>query len=131
MLQRPMPGIQETAMSLMARYQPDANSAFVLQSQGTNVLNASYWQKINEKCEAGTELQVINLPSQGRREAVCTVAAKYEFTAATMRTMVDNMGKISMLLEEKVAPGFSFLISGEMDHLKGENKFGVGIQLES
>ncbi|KAJ1915537.1 translocase of outer mitochondrial membrane [Mycoemilia scoparia] len=131
MIQKPMPGVQETATSLMARYQPDINSAFVLQSQGTNVVTASYWQKINAKCEAGTELQIINIPSQGRREALCTVGAKYDFTAATIRASADNMGKVSMLLEEKIAPGFSFLVSGELDHLKGENKFGVGLQLES
>ncbi|ORX67915.1 hypothetical protein DL89DRAFT_269095 [Linderina pennispora] len=129
--QSPMPKVQETSISLALRYQPSADRVWVAQTQGTNILSTSYWRKITEKCEAGAELQVMNMPSQGRREASCSVGVKYEFAASTMRAMADNMGKVSMLLEEKIAPGFSFLISGELDHLKGENKFGIGLNLES
>ncbi|KAJ2778315.1 translocase of outer mitochondrial membrane [Coemansia javaensis] len=129
--QSPIPQIRETSISLAARYQPSEDRAWVAQTQGTNMLTASYWRKITEKCEAAAELQMLNVPSQGRREASCSVGVKYEFAAATFRAMADNFGKVSMLLEEKIAPGFSFLISGELDHLKGENKFGVGLNLES
>ncbi|KAJ1858669.1 translocase of outer mitochondrial membrane, partial [Coemansia sp. RSA 486] len=98
---------------------------------GSNILTTSYWRKVSEKCEAGAELQMINVPSQGRREASCSVGVKYDFAMSTFRAMADNFGKVQMLLEEKIAPGFSFLLSGELDHLKGENKFGIGINLES
>ncbi|KAJ2449057.1 translocase of outer mitochondrial membrane [Coemansia sp. RSA 2336] len=129
--QSPMPKIQETSLSLAMRYQPSEDRAWVAQTQGSNLMTTSYWRKISEKCEAGAELQMLNVPSQGRREANCSVGVKYEFAASTIRAMADNLGKVSMLLEEKIAPGFSFLISGELDHLKGENKFGVGLNLES
>ncbi|KAJ1995190.1 translocase of outer mitochondrial membrane [Coemansia sp. RSA 1358] len=129
--QRPMPKVQETSLSLALRYQPTEDRVFVVQSQSTNLLTASYWRKVSPKCEAGAELQMLNMPSQGRREASCTVGVKYDFAASTVRAMADNFGKVSMLLEEKIAPGFSFLISGELDHLKGENKFGIGLNLES
>ncbi|KAJ2795513.1 translocase of outer mitochondrial membrane [Coemansia helicoidea] len=129
--QSPIPALQETSISFAARYQPSEDRAWVAQTQGINMLTASYWRKISEKCEAAAELQMINVPSQGRREASCSVGVKYDFAASTVRAMADSMGKVSMLLEEKIAPGFSFLISGELDHLKGENKFGVGLNLES
>ncbi|KAJ1734068.1 translocase of outer mitochondrial membrane [Coemansia sp. RSA 2049] len=129
--QRPMPKVQESTLSLALRYQPTEDRVFTVQTQSTNVLSASYWRKVSPKCEAGAELQVLNVPSQGRREASCTVGVKYDFAASTVRAMADNFGKVSMLLEEKIAPGFSFLISGELDHLKGENKFGIGLNLES
>ncbi|KAJ2296448.1 translocase of outer mitochondrial membrane [Coemansia sp. RSA 2702] len=129
--QSPMPAIQETSLSLAMRYQPSEDRAWVAQTQGANALTTSYWRKVSDKCEAGAELQVVNLPSQGRREASCSVGVKYEFAASNIRAMADNYGKVSMLLEEKIAPGFSFLVSGELDHLKGENKFGIGLNLES
>ncbi|KAJ1996722.1 translocase of outer mitochondrial membrane [Coemansia thaxteri] len=129
--QCPMPAVQETSTSFSARYQPSADRVWVAQTQGSNVLSTSYWRKISDKCEAGAELQLLNVPSQGRREASCSVGVKYEFAASTIRAMADSFGKVSMLLEEKIAPGFSFLVSGELDHLKGENKFGVGLNFES
>ncbi|KAJ2158512.1 translocase of outer mitochondrial membrane [Coemansia sp. RSA 552] len=129
--QSPMPQIQETSLSLAMRYMPKPDRAWVAQMQGTNMLTTSFWRKVSDKCEAGAELQMVNVPSQGRREANCSVGVKYEFAASTVRAMADNFGKVSMLLEEKIAPGFSFLISGELDHLKGENKFGIGLNLES
>ncbi|KAJ1796123.1 translocase of outer mitochondrial membrane [Coemansia sp. RSA 2399] len=129
--QRPMPKVQESSLSLALRYQPAEDRVFTVQTQSTNMLSASYWHKVSPKCEAGAELQVLNVPSQGRRDASCSVGVKYDFAASTVRAMADNFGKVSMLLEEKIAPGFSFLVSGELDHLKGENKFGIGINLES
>ncbi|KAJ1936139.1 translocase of outer mitochondrial membrane, partial [Kickxella alabastrina] len=119
--QCPMPKVQETSISFGVRYQPTADRVWVAQTQGTNILTTSFWRKISEKCDAGAELQMINIPSQDRREASCSVGVKYEFAASTFRAMADNLGKVSMLLEEKIAPGFSFLLSGELDHLKGEN----------
>ncbi|KAJ2083419.1 translocase of outer mitochondrial membrane [Coemansia sp. RSA 988] len=129
--QSPLPKVQETSISFAMRYQPSADRAWVAQTQGVNMLTMSYWRKISEKCEAAAELQAISAPSYGRREASCSVGVKYEFAASTVRAMADSFGKVSMLLEEKIAPGFSFLISGELDHLKGENKFGVGLNLQS
>ncbi|KAJ2822583.1 translocase of outer mitochondrial membrane [Coemansia erecta] len=129
--QSPMPQIQETSISLAMRYQPSEDRMWVAQTQGSNMLTTSYWRKVSDKCEAGAELQMINIPTQDRREASCSVGVKYEFAQSNIRAMADNFGKVSMLLEEKIAPGFSFLLSGELDHLKGENKFGIGLNLES
>ncbi|PVV03617.1 hypothetical protein BB560_001897 [Smittium megazygosporum] len=131
MVQKPMPGVEESVTSLALRYSPNDSSVWVAQTQGSNVLSASYWKKITPKCDTCAEIQIINVEAQNRRDAVVNIAAKYEFTSATYRAQINNQFKVNMLLEEKIAPGFSFLLSGEMDHLKGENKFGFGLQLES
>ncbi|OLY82114.1 putative mitochondrial import receptor subunit tom40 [Smittium mucronatum] len=131
MVQNPMPGVSESVTSLALRYTPNDSSVWVAQTQGASVLTTSYWRKISPKCDAAAELQLVNLPAQGRRDGVVSVGAKYEFNTATYRAQIDNNFKVSMLLEEKIAPGFSFLLSGEMDHMKGENKIGFGLQLES
>ncbi|ORX97654.1 hypothetical protein K493DRAFT_313989 [Basidiobolus meristosporus CBS 931.73] len=128
LLQKPTPDIEESGLAYVARYAKD-NYIATAQFQGMGVIQASYYQKINEKVDFGTEVQI--LCAQGRREAVCSVGGKFDFRQATFRGQVDTTGKVSAVLEEKMAPGFSFLISGEIDHMKGASRFGVGIMLEA
>lgn len=70
LVQRPTPDMEETAMSFVAKYtRPDYIAT--LQSQGSGVIQATYFQRINEKVDFGVELTL--LMAGGRREAVCTV----------------------------------------------------------
>ncbi|KAI8082714.1 eukaryotic porin-domain-containing protein [Halteromyces radiatus] len=127
-LQRPTPDMEETAMSLVGKY---TGSDFVAtaQFQGLGAIQASYYQRINEKVEFGAEMNI--MVQNGRREAVATVGGKFDFRQATFRGQIDTTGRVSAVLEEKMAPGFSFLISGDLDHMKGQSKFGVGIMLSA
>ncbi|KAH8554992.1 eukaryotic porin/Tom40 [Umbelopsis sp. PMI_123] len=127
-LQRPTTEIEESMMSLVGKY---TGNDFVAtaQFQGLGVVQATYYQRINEKVDFGVEL---NLVAQGgRREAVATVGGKFDFRQATFRGQIDTTGRTSAVLEEKMAPGFSFLVSGDLDHMKGQSKFGVGIMLSA
>ncbi|KAG0170639.1 translocase of outer mitochondrial membrane [Apophysomyces sp. BC1034] len=127
-LQRPTPDMEETAMSLVGKY---TGSDFIAtaQFQGLGAIQASYYQRINEKVDFGVE---VNLMVQGgRREAVATVGGKFDFRQATFRGQIDTTGRVSAVLEEKMAPGFAFLISGDLDHMKGQSKFGIGITLSA
>lgn len=127
-LQRPTPEMEETAMSLVGKY---SGKDFIAtaQLQGLGALQASYYQRINEKVDFGVEL---NMMVQGqRREAVATVGGKFDFRAATFRGQVDTTGRVSAYLEERMAPGFSFIITGDLDHMKGQSKFGIGIMLSA
>ncbi|CDS14361.1 hypothetical protein LRAMOSA06530 [Lichtheimia ramosa] len=127
-LQRPTPDMEETAMSLVGKYTGNDYIA-TAQFQGLGAIQASYYQRINEKVDFGVE---INLLMQGqRREGVATVGGKFDFRQATFRGQIDTTGRVSAVLEEKMAPGFSFLISGDLDHMKGQSKFGVGIMLSA
>ncbi|ORX61551.1 hypothetical protein DM01DRAFT_1299556 [Hesseltinella vesiculosa] len=127
-LQRPTADMEETAMSFVGKY-TGADYVATATFQGLNALQATYYQRINEKVEFGAEL---NLMSQnGRRDGVATVSGKFDFRQATFRGQIDTTGRVSAVLEEKMAPGFSFLISGDLDHMKGQSKFGVGIMLSA
>ncbi|KAG2207653.1 hypothetical protein INT46_005064 [Mucor plumbeus] len=127
-LQRPTPDMEETAMSLVGKYTGNDYIA-TAQFQGVGAIQASYYQRINEKVDFGVELNL--MVQNGRREAVATVGGKFDFRQATFRGQIDTTGRVSAVLEEKMAPGFSFLISGDLDHMKGQSKFGVGIMLSA
>ena len=113
-LQRPTPDMEETAMSLVGKYTGKDYIA-TAQFQGAGAIQASYYQRINEKVDFGVELNL--MVQGGRREAVATVGGKFDFRQATFRGQIDTTGKVSAVLEEKMAPGFSFLISGDLDHM--------------
>ena len=93
-------------------------------------LQLSYWQKVSEKVELGTELQILNAGPM-RQESITSAAVKFDYKQCTIRAQVDSMAKVSLLFEEKIFPGFSLLLSGELDHLKGSNRFGIGVNLEN
>ncbi|KAG0000788.1 translocase of outer mitochondrial membrane [Entomortierella chlamydospora] len=125
--QRPTPDQRETIWSYVAKYTGNDYIA-TAQYQGFGALQASYYLRYSEKVDFGTEIQLVT--AGGRREAIATVGGKFEFRRSTFRGQVDTTGKVSAVLEEKIVPGFSFLVSGEMDHGKGQSRFGVGMMWE-
>lgn len=104
---------------------------FVLTGTWSKVgmLQASYFQRVNEKVGLAAELNV--MASGGRRDAVCAIGGKWDLRQSCFRGQVDTTGKVSAVLEERMAPGFSVLFTGEIDHMKGQSKFGMGLQLEN
>lgn len=120
-------------------------------AQATGVVQATYWQKLGERVDAAADLVLIPHPVPRERKALGTLGVKYELRQAIVRGQVDSTGKVGMLLEQRIAPTFTFLLSGELDHVKARppqplpraaspladrsiqnsSKFGVGIQLES
>lgn len=93
-------------------------------------LQLSYWQKVSDKVELGSEIQILNAGGM-RNEAITSVGAKFDYKQCTIRAQVDSQAKVALLMEEKIFPGFSLLISGELDHVKAANRFGVGVNLEN
>lgn len=88
-------------------------------------IQATYYQKVNEQISIGTELEVLANSSQ--RESVFTVGGKFDFKQATFRCQIDSHGKVAAVLEEKLAPGLSFVMSGEIDHAATQSRFGMGL----
>lgn len=127
---RPSVDSQEANTGYMAKWTSDARDAVAtVQYQGTGVAQATYWQRLADKVDAAVDLQVIT--AQGRREAQATVGAKWDFRMSTFRTQIDSTGKVSSLLETRLAPTFAFTVAGEIDHFKNAAKFGVGVSIES
>lgn len=115
--QRPQPDMSETAASYLAKYtSSDKSWIATAQLQPAGMLQATYWQKLSEKVDVAADLQVI--AAAGRRDAVASLGAKYDLRMSTFRAQLDSTGKVSALLEQRFAPSFAFLVSGEIDHFK-------------
>lgn len=115
----------ETAMSYCAKYKgSDWIASAQLQAQGA--ISTSYWRRLTEKVEVGADvnLQFAGLSGAGmmggpiRSEGVTTVGAKYDFRMSNFRAQVDSTGKLSCLLERRVAPMVQLTFASEMDHVK-------------
>ena len=116
-LQRQSPDMADVATAYLAKYtSTDKSWIATAQLQGAGILQATYWQKLSDKVDVAADLQVVAAP--GRRDALATLAARYELRMASFRAQLDSTGKVSAFLEQKFAPTFSFLVSGEIDHLK-------------
>ncbi|KAG4305529.1 hypothetical protein PORY_001085 [Pneumocystis oryctolagi] len=50
---------------------------------------------------------------------------------SVFRAQVDTMGKVSCLLEKRLANTLMFTFSGELDHFKSSINLGVGITFEN
>ncbi|KAI0928671.1 hypothetical protein AcW1_005852 [Taiwanofungus camphoratus] len=128
--QRPTPDMSESVASYLAKYTSSDNSWIATaQVQPAGIMQATYWQKLSEKVEVAADLQLIAAPT--RRDAIATLGAKYDLRMSTFRAQLDSTGKVSALLEQRFAPSFAFLVSGEIDHFKNAAKVGVGVMIES
>jgi len=113
----------DTATSYVARYKSDDWAASVhLQSMGA--INTSYWRRLSEKVQAGVDMTLSLQPAPGgmmgggvSKEGITTVGAKYDFRMATFRAQIDSSGKLSCLLEKRLAPHITTTFAGEVDHV--------------
>lgn len=114
----------ESAFSYFGKYKGDDWIATAqLQAQGE--IGASYWRKLTDKVQAGVSFtlqfaglgQGALLGPQVRKEAVTTAGLKYDFRTSTFRAQVDSTGKLSTLLEKRVAV-LMLTWAAEVDHTK-------------
>ncbi|CEH15542.1 Translocase of outer mitochondrial membrane complex, subunit TOM40 [Ceraceosorus bombacis] len=128
--QRPDANQQEAAIGYMVKWISDSKDAIAtLQLQGQGIAQATYWHKLAENVSAAADLQLVT--AGGRRDAQAALGAKWDFRMATYRAQIDSTGKISSLLETRLAPTLALTFAGEVDHFKNAAKFGVGLSLES
>ncbi len=107
-------------------------------SPSTGLLQSSYWRKLNQRLEMATEVQILTTPGEnsqilGKREGIATFGFKLDTVFATIRACFDSHGKVCTVLEERIAPGVAFQLSGEMNYGKGqggEGKVGIGFTME-
>lgn len=114
----------ETALSYSARYKTsDWIASAQLQAQG--VLSASYWRKLGERVEAGVDMNLQFAPNAAAvmmggpaKDGTTAIGAKYDFRASTFRAQVDSAGKVSCLLEKRIAMPLALTFAGEIDQAK-------------
>ena len=112
----------DTAVSLYGRYKAeDWIASAQLQTQGA--LIASYWRRLSDKVQTGVDMTLALVPAPGgplgggiRKDGATSVGVKYDFRMSTFRAQLDSTGKISCLLEKRVAPPVMFTLAAEVDH---------------
>ncbi|KAG7109474.1 Mitochondrial import receptor subunit tom40 like protein [Verticillium longisporum] len=125
----------EMATSYSLRYKSDDWVATAqLQAQGA--LNTSYWRRLSEKVQAGCDLTLSLAPSGGmmggiQKEGIATMGAKYDFRMSTFRAQVDSKGKLSCLLEKRIAAPVMMTFAADVDHFTQQAKIGVAISVEA
>ncbi|MCJ1258485.1 translocase of outer mitochondrial membrane [Lignoscripta atroalba] len=131
----------ETAISYCAKYK-GSNWIASAQLQEQGALSTSYWRRLSEKVEAGVDLNLQAASGMGgrggglmgggsRKEGTTTLGAKYDFRASTFRAQVDSSGKLSCLLEKRVAPVVQLTFAGELDQFKQQAKIGLAVSIEA
>lgn len=110
----------ETALSYSGRYK-GGDWIATAQLQAAGAIEATFWRKLTEKCEAGVRLELA-FPSAGMfgntREGTTAIGAKYDFRASTFRAQIDSAGKVGCYLDKRVAPTVSISFAGEIDQVK-------------
>ncbi|MCJ1312785.1 translocase of outer mitochondrial membrane [Agyrium rufum] len=130
----------DTAVSYAARYKGnDWIASAALQAQGAIV--TSYWRRLTDKVEAGADLNLQFAPGLGgagglmgpgsRKEGVANLGVKYDFRASTFRAQLDSTGRISCLLDKRVAPMIQLSVAAELDHSKQQGKVGLAVSVEA
>lgn len=110
----------EAAISYVGRYKSDDWIA-TAQIHAQGALNATYWRKLSDKVQAGVDMTLQLVPSQSlmggiQKEGTTTVGAKYDFRMSTFRAQVDSKGKLSCLLEKRVAPPVMMSFGCDLEH---------------
>lgn len=86
-------------------------------------LNTTYWRRLSEKVQAGVDMSLSVGPGPGgmmggpmQKEGVTTFGAKYDFRMSTFRAQLDSKGKLSCLLEKRVAGPVMMTVGADVDH---------------
>lgn len=113
----------ECAVSYAARYKSADWIATAQLQAAMGTLNTSYWRRLSDKVQAGVDLSLGLVPSAGglmggglQKEGVTTIGAKYDFRMSTFRAQVDSKGKLSCVLEKRVAPPVMMTFAADIDH---------------
>ncbi|KAH7264116.1 translocase of outer mitochondrial membrane [Fusarium solani] len=128
----------ECAVSYAARYKSNDWIATAQLQAAMGTLNTSYWRRLSDKVQAGVDLSLGLVPSPGgmmggglQKEGVTTIGAKYDFRMSTFRAQVDSKGKLSCVLEKRVAPPVMMTFAADIDHFTRQAKIGLGVSIEA
>ena len=88
---------------------------------GQGALTATYWRRLSEKVQVGTEMQLQLVPSGGmmggiKKEGLASVGGKCDFRLATLKAQVDSKGKLSMLMEKRMPVPVILTFATEVDY---------------
>ena len=124
-----MSGKAAAHVALGARYagadfMASGNYSF-LQGSPNHKIECHFMKKVDPKVSLAASLTCVP------KTKVASVALGYVFNLQTAKVSatVHSNWQMHATLEEHIAPGFSLLFSGLLDHSKENYKFGVGLQI--
>ncbi|KAL2269724.1 hypothetical protein VTJ83DRAFT_1908 [Remersonia thermophila] len=125
----------DTAISYLARYKSD-NFIASAQLQAQGAFNASYWQRLSDKVQAGVDMTLSVQPSGTMmgaftKDGITAFGAKYDFRMSTLRAQIDTKGKLSCVFEKRVAPPLTVTFAADVDHFTQQAKIGLGVSIEA
>ncbi|KAA8491902.1 Mitochondrial import receptor subunit TOM40-1 [Porphyridium purpureum] len=113
-----------SALTAAVKYASKSDVAsFTVASYGPVIV--SFVRKVSARCALACEM----FWDSRSRESLCTVGYKYDLNKASLIGQFDSNGRVAAYVEEKLNPGLSLLLSGELDHAKGDYRFGFGLQI--
>jgi len=114
-----------STVSFGARYE---GKDFIVSAITTNDLDLdiTYTKNVNEKVALCTELVYSNI----KKGTSASVGFDYKLTQANFRGTIESNGRVLAMLEEKLNPNIRFILCGELDHVKKDYNFGVGLTVQ-
>lgn len=91
---------------------------------GNGMLELAYQRKVSEKVSLATELQYYH-------NQFCQFGLGYEFKlrTSTFKGLIQSDTTCAASLEERIQPGISLNLAGQLNHKKKDYKFGVGLTI--
>jgi len=115
-----------TAVTGSARYE-DVNCVVVGTIADMGMMQISYTQKLKRGSDSfWTACLAISKQQQSKLQSTFLVGWNYDLITGSVKARIDTNGRISMLVQEKLFPNLSLLLSGDLDYKKNVYKFGIG-----
>eukprot|EP00958_Prasinococcus_capsulatus_P011524 scaffold1146_cov399-Prasinococcus_capsulatus_cf.AAC.13 len=112
---------RKSGFGLAARHDSEEGHVSTLQVASTGLVSLSYWHKVSEKVALASDFMY----NWNTRESTASVGYDYMFRNCRLRGKIDQSGVVSAFLEEKLNVGITFLLSGEIDHVKVRTKLSM------
>ncbi|CAN8073002.1 unnamed protein product [Agarophyton chilense] len=113
-----------SAITLAAKYFTSTDTASLSLSSFGPIL-ANYVHRVSPKVSFATEIFV----DARTRDSHLTLGYRFDLNSATVIGHVDSTGRVAATLEEKINPALTLTLSGELDHVKEDYKFGFGVNI--
>ncbi len=113
-----------SAVTAAAKYSSGPDTA-TLSVASFGPIIATYVHRLNPRVAFASEIFV-----DGRtRESQVFVGYRFDLRAASITGLIDSAGRVAATVEEKINPGLSLTLSGELDHQREDYKFGFGVNI--
>ena len=104
---------------------PFGDYVLATQLASTGIANIAYQQKVSSKASYAADLTY----NYENRNTVCEVGYDYQFRTTRIRGQMDINGTAKACVEEKLSPGLTLSLCGEINHGIKDYKFGFGLQI--